>query len=59
MEFNKVQTWAIGHPKAVKGLCAAMVIFAAYNLCIAIDLSYKIRDVMGELQKAASEAMGG
>jgi len=58
-EFNEVQQWALKHPRMVKGLGVAMVALAILNLYNAIGLAGKLREALGELQKAASEAMGG
>lgn len=47
------------HPKIFVFATAALVAFSLYNLVDSIELYHKARELAGELQREASEALGG
>jgi len=47
------------HPKVLVWGSAALVAFSLYNLVDSIGLYHKAKMIVGELQREASEALGG
>lgn len=56
---EKVTAWVREHPGVLVGATVILIGFNLMNLVEAIDLYHRARELLGEVQREASEALGG
>lgn len=57
--MNALEQYARRHPRIVRWVTGALVVWAAADLGAAIRLHVAARRLVGELQREASESLGG
>lgn len=57
--MDALEIYARRNPKLVRFITGALVAWAAADLLAAVRLHVEARRVVGELQRAASESLGG
>lgn len=53
------EAFALRHPRLIRYVTGALVVWSAAELGAAIRLHVQARDLVGELQRQASESLGG
>ena len=57
--IESMREFTLKHPKALTCMTGALIAFNAWNLYKSVKLHVMAQGVVGEIQRAASEALGG
>lgn len=57
--MERIERFALAHPRVVQLVTGALVVWAAADLGAAIRLHVAARRIVGQLQREASESLGG
>lgn len=57
--IEELREFALKHPKALTCITGLLVAFNAWSLYRSVKLHLMAQGVVGEIQRAASEALGG
>lgn len=56
---ESLREFALKHPKALMCMTGALVAFSSWNLYRSVKLHVCAQGLVGDIQRAASEALGG